>query len=417
MAYIRNRLAALLRRYGLSSAKAEQRTKECVEFLQGYGCRPTFPTPGRIIAKSGEFCRELQQLGAEFAVHGYDHVDFRSLSPREAKKQFSEAANAFRNSGIQFEGFRCPYLSYTDALLDSADGMFKYSSNKAIWWDVVPPDSMRGATAVLKQLDKFYHPDSSSVAVAVPRRSGHLVEIPVSVPDDLQLYDGLQLGEAGLGEAWTEIVCKTHQRGELFVLMFHPESFEHCRPAFDRMLREAQRLRPAVWLTQLRDVSRWWWEKAGFTVNISADASGLHLTFNCSERATVLFKNLETQAPQHIWDGSYQVLESRKLDLPLKGRPFIGVSPDVPVTTLSFLEEQGYILDRSDQACGCGLYLDAGMIAELGTQVRLIEHIESSPAPLVRFWRWPDEAKSALCFSGDLDALSLMDYAARLFMV
>jgi hypothetical protein len=38
-----------------------------------------------------------------------------------------------------------------------------------------------------------------------------------------------------------------------------------------------------------------------------------------------------------------------------------------------------------------------------------------SPAPLVKLGRWPDGAKSALCLTGDLDALSLVDYLSRVF--
>jgi len=46
--------------------------------------------------------------------------------------------------------------------------------------------------------------------------------------------------------------------------------------------------------------------------------------------------------------------------------------------------------------------------------LELIETIEASPGPLVRYWRWPDGAKSALAVTGDMDALTLLDYAARL---
>jgi hypothetical protein len=49
-------------------------------------------------------------------------------------------------------------------------------------------------------------------------------------------------------------------------------------------------------------------------------------------------------------------------------------------------------------------------------EVQLIEVIESSPSPLVRYGRWPHGAKSALCVSGDLDALTLFDYVTRFFV-
>ena len=244
---------------------------------------------------------------------------------------------------------------------------------------------------------------------------GNLVEIPASLPDDLQLHDGLRLGEEGITRAWTEILHQTHQRGELFTLLFHPESFEHCRVAIERVLGEAQRLRPTVWRTQLREVSRWWREKASFAVNVSAATSGIAIRFDCSDRATVLVRNLPTSAPTHPWAGSYQVLESRTLQVVGDRRPFVGVAPAIAARTRAFLTEQGYIVDASDSAPACAVYLDTATVARLETERRLIEHIESAPGPLARYWRWPDEARSALCITGDLDALSLLDYAARLF--
>jgi hypothetical protein len=57
--------------------------------------------------------------------------------------------------------------------------------------------------------------------------------------------------------------------------------------------------------------------------------------------------------------------------------------------------------------------IDAAVARLAATEGALIRHIESTDAPLVRYWRWPSEARSALCVSGDLDALTLVDYALR----
>ena len=57
----------------------------CVRQLARYGCRPTFPIPGWILRRYAEFSRTLQAMGAELAIHGYQHVDFRSLSLAEVR--------------------------------------------------------------------------------------------------------------------------------------------------------------------------------------------------------------------------------------------------------------------------------------------------------------------------------------------
>jgi hypothetical protein len=78
--------------------------------------------------------------------------------------------------------------------------------------------------------------------------------------------------------------------------------------------------------------------------------------------------------------------------------------------TVAFLAELGYVLDDGPTAHECTLVLDGAV----RSGVELLRHIEESVGPLLRFSSWPSETKSALCLAGDLDALSLRDYARRL---
>jgi glycosyltransferase involved in cell wall biosynthesis/peptidoglycan/xylan/chitin deacetylase (PgdA/CDA1 family) len=409
--YLARRSIALAKSYGVTPPKAERRVLDCVRQLASHGCRPTFPIPGGIVRKYTEFSRRLQAMGAEIAIHGYHHVDFRSLSPAEAREQLVTAAAVFRERGIEADGYRCPYLSSTEDLSRVIpDGLVQYSSNEAIWWDVLPGNNT--GNAIFDTLRQFYGAESSRAVVAIPRMSNGLVEIPVSLPDDLQLSDGLKLDPDGIQQVWTEMLQQVHRRGELFVVLFHPESYDRCGQAFENILMRASQMRPRVWVTQLRDVSRWWREKAASVVELSRGrVNGLHLRFRCSERVTVLARHLDT-ADAEPWSGSYRVLKGRTLDVPGDVRPFVGVTPDVPAHVVSFLEEQGYILERGGAASDCGVYLDGDRFE---SEVQLLDYIESSQVPLVRFSRWPNEFKSALCVTGDIDALSLVDYAARLF--
>ncbi|HEY1303128.1 MAG TPA: glycosyltransferase [Vicinamibacterales bacterium] len=414
--YVARRSIALATRYGVTSPKAEQRVLDCVKALARHGCHPTFPIPGWILRRYREFSQTLQAMGAELAIHGYQHVDFRSLSRAEASQQFLKAAAAFQECGIQADGYRCPYLSGTEELKEVIpDGLVGYSSNRAIWWADAVPDGSVG-TAIFENLRRFYRAESSDTVVSTPRLANGIVEIPCSLPDDLQLSDGLQLDAAGIADVWTDMLRHIHRRGELFVVLFHPESYEQCGQALEGILSAAERMRPGVWIAQLRDVSRWWQEKAGFGVAVGPlQSGGLRLRFNCSGRATVLVRHVHADAGSSEWfDSSYRVLNGRVLDVTEGVRPFVGLAQDVPSGIAAFLEEQGYILDRGDTARECGIYLDADGSSRR-TEVQLVDHIESSPAPLVRFSRWPANARSALCVTGDLDALSLTDYLARVF--
>jgi hypothetical protein len=109
------------------------------------------------------------------------------------------------------------------------------------------------------------------------------------------------------------------------------------------------------------------------------------------------------------------VLEGRTLQLSPHERPFVGVPPEAPAALVAFLQEQGYIVEQGDEASRCAIYFSSTDLGALHNQVELIDFIETSSAPLVRFWRWPAGTRSALCVTGDLDALSLTDYVARIF--
>lgn len=415
--FVRARGMALLKRYGVSATKAQERIHSCMATLARYGCTPTFPTPGRVVQKHTRFIRELQDTGAEIAVHSYDHVDLRAYSPVEASAQLVKAVRIFQDCGIEVHGFRCPYLGYTEELIEALpEGLFKYSSNCAIGWSALPlPDSGRTETA-FGIIEGFYQPKQALDAVCVPWMRENLVEIPVCVPDDLQLADGLHLNPEGVAEVWCHILAQTLKRGELFGLLFHPELAAHCEQGLVAVLQEARRLHSSVWIAALRDIAVWWREKAGFGLTIGETSDRLCLSFNASQRATILARGLPVCDSKPTWGGDYVRLEARPLQVPAQPRPFVGLAADIPAHVPAFLREQGYILDTSGAARNCSIYLDAATLDDLGSEVNLIGYIEASPGPLVRYARWPDGLKSALCISGDLDALTLGDYVSRLFV-
>ena len=413
--YIVNRLFSLLNRYGLTSTKAKRRVLECIRLMAKYDCAPTFPTPGRVLQRDPEFFRTIQEMGAELNIHGYDHIDFLSLSRDEANKQFVKAIDVFDRAGIRAEGFRCPYLSFSDVLLEALPpGRIKYSSNRAISWNVRPAANGQ-TTAVFDTLRDFYRPDLGEHAVSTPRFIEAIVEVPVSIPDDLQMFDGLKMNKEAIAQAWLEILRETHNRGELFAVMFHPELIDECKDAFEAVLRTARALQPAVWVTQLRDVSTWWREKSAFGLDVTEASSGLRLRFDCSENASVLIRNLSAMevAP---WDGTYSLLQGRELCIDSHRRPFIGLSHRASAEVALFLREQGFIVETGAEASRCTIRLDDALLANWPNHRHLLDYIETSTAPLIRFGRWPNRAKSVLCMTGDLDALNLFDYTSRIFV-
>ncbi len=417
--FVLRRGRALVGRYGVTTARSEERILATVALLAEYGCRPTFPTPGRVVEWHPRFIQELQAAGAEISVHSYDHLDLKGYSAEEACEQLVKGARAFDRRGIEVNGFRCPYLSWSEGLLDMLPaGRFAYGSNEAVWWDAAPLAGLEAEGPVFSKLNEFYEPRRSQTTLSVPHTRRSLLEIPVCLPDDLQLHDGQHLGTEVIGAVWSDVLQQTYQRGEAFTLMFHPELAEHCEGAFRRLLEEARVLRPHVWLARLRDIADWWAEKSCFSAQAAPVTGGWRITFASSARATILGRDLETAVRgvkdgAEAWWGPYLSLSGSAIEVAGDKMPFIGLPADTPDGTVGFLREQGYIVKNDDSAERCAIYVDRETQAGLKSEVEFIDHIESAAGPLVRFWRWPDGARSVLSITGDLDALSLVDYTPR----
>jgi glycosyltransferase involved in cell wall biosynthesis len=413
--FVMKRATCLLTRYGIRSARARNRIEGCIASLAFYGCSPTFFVPGSLVKRYSKFIRNLHDTGVEIGVHSHHHLDLKAFPPTEASEQLVIAAQAFERSGIEFRGFRCPYLSFTHDLINALPkGLYAYSSNIAVEWELGLFVDKKNSKTIFETIKNFYQPRKAQDIVCTPCTDSEVVEIPVCLPDDLQLHDGLRLCPERIAEVWSQILDQTNKRGELFTLISHSELFEYCQAAFVALLRRARRLQPPVWISRLCDISDWWQEKSKFQSEISHISTGLRISFICSSRASILAKGIYKSGLKE-WDGKYLLLNSLTLDVPNKPRPFVGIDPSVSKHVASFLQDQGYILDTSEEASQCAVYLDDATQGQLKTQVDLINWIEKSPGPLVRYWRWPDGAKSALSVTADLDALSLTDYVLRLF--
>jgi hypothetical protein len=112
------------------------------------------------------------------------------------------------------------------------------------------------------------------------------------------------------------------------------------------------------------------------------------------------------------WDGTFVRAMGDNIQFRSRTRPVIGLSPSSDSRLESFLRQQGYIVEITQAAGACSIFLDRPHFPRENERGLLAE-IEESNAALVRFSRWPNGARSALCVTGDIDALTIWDYALR----
>ena len=170
-------------------------------------------------------------------------------------------------------------------------------------------------------------------------------------------------------------------------------------------------MNPIVWIAQLREIAEWWKRREKFSIEIERRNGEYAVNIDCSEDATILLKNLETKLSRD-WYGGYKIMNTNAFVVKSSFPPFIGVSPNAPESLVTFLEGEGFYVEESTAKNKFKIYFDFDH-SDFKEQDKLsiIRKIEGSNAPLVRIWRWPFGARSALSITGDIDAMSIWDYA------
>jgi hypothetical protein len=412
------RIASVLSRFGLTSGKFARMLTRFGEVSSELGCTPTFAITAVVLQRHPELISQLSRRGIEFAIHGQIHIDYGVVPPGEQAEHFSRAMEIFRQCHVPFTGFRAPFLRTTNQTLGVLGNLgIPYDSSRSVSWDAVTQDSFNVQSwREYQRLLDFYKSTDSCNCRSLPWSHNGIVEIPVSIPDDEALVERLGVTEKSqIGSVWQSILQSTYNRGEIFTLQLHPERIFLCESALADVVRQARQCSPAVWIATLKEVAAWWQERNKFTLGIIEESRNRYrIKAASTDRATILIKNCRTDFPADSWADGYHRVSVRDFVVESPIRPAIGIGPNVPESVVSFLNNEGYIVERSNKAENFGLYLDNMASFGKDDERLLISQVEQSGIPIVRFWRWPCGARSALSVTGDIDSITLVDFALRI---
>jgi peptidoglycan/xylan/chitin deacetylase (PgdA/CDA1 family) len=411
-----HRSLSITRRYGLNTGIMDQAMRCFSEVLQRFDCGATFPITAVTLKRHGATIEKYLHQNIEFAVHGYTHVNYAQLSPDMQLAHLQQALEVFARAGIKPAGFRSPYLSQDDHLYAAIEAAgFSYVSNQPILWDAVDKGALAPATlARYERALAYYQPWQSKERLSLPRQEKHLVEIPVSLPDDEILIERLG-GEAALiADTWRRILSLSYQRGELFGLQLHPERIALCADALSAVLAEARALSPKIWCARLDEISAWWKARSNTGVEVClAEDGSPQCAVSGPAGMTVLGRGVEVDAPSSPWTNGYREIKAVRFKFSSSRRPFIGLSPSAAPSLARFLRQQGYIVETSPERINYSYYIDQTSF-DVSQEQSLSALIEGSNCPLLKLGRWPNGAQSALAITGDIDALTLWDYGLRM---
>jgi peptidoglycan/xylan/chitin deacetylase (PgdA/CDA1 family) len=403
------RMATVLSRFGPTPANMASRLDRYQAITTEYGLQPTWPVTACVLARHPDLLREYADRGAELALHGLVHGDHAALDEREQRDSIARALEVFDRAGIHAVGFRGPYLRYNQSTLTVLREFGLYHSGQALVFPLIDEEAALAKPNYRRALALYGALDARTLAVTPKLRDG-LVDIPLVVPDDEILTERLGFNDAAAAAAWVHILDITYQRGELFTVQLHPERVPELGDALRAVLAEAHRRRPAIWTARLDAIAAWWKRRSRFSVNVSRLGECRYgVRIDADDDATILVRGLPTT--DAYWSGRDSLCAKRDLEFDSLRIPAVGLSRRSPPEVRRFLAEEGFPIEASEDADAYGAHVDIG--SSSWTEAEVLATVDAGPGPLVRIWRWPNGAKSALSVSGDIDALTLQDFALR----
>jgi hypothetical protein len=406
------RARSINERYGFTATKMDRALELFTTVLHDYGCSASFPITASVLARHDSVVEKYQARNIEFAVHGLFHIDYSQLSMDEQNNHIRRARQIFAQKRICVTGFRCPYLRWNDNTLAAAASQgLSYDSSQVLHWVVG-----EHLTEDYQHVLKFYRAKSANDYPALPRIINGVVQIPYCVPDDEALIERLQLSDAqAISEIWMAILKQTHELGELFTLGLHPERIGLLHEPLTSVLARARSLWPKVWIARLDEIADWWRARSQASFEVISEADDVfHIHVVGPPGTTVLARHVTIQAPVEPWQDNFCRVRGTSFHFRASKQPCVGLSPDSDPALFVFLRQLGYWVEAADDSRACSIYLRQLHFAPEDERL-LISRLACSEEPLICLARWPDAAQSALCISGDIDALTLWDYGVRLF--
>ena len=400
------RTAQIASRFGPSPGRMGERFDRFIDVLADYGIRPTFPITALPMSRNPGLAQRLLERGAELAVHAWSHIDLTTLDYAGQSDHMGRAVRLFRENAIPFSGFRAPYLHWNqDTMRVVEDFKFRYSSNQAVWWDVINREMLTKSQAEgLQRGFDFYQPTPASSMRVLPTRRRGFVEIPVSLPDDEIPLDRMYIHDADfLGRMWLSILDASYERGELFTLQLHPERIDFFTGALRSLLGTARAKKPGVWIATLDEIAQWWVEKSQNRTDFIREGNGHRVDIRVCDGTSVIVR--ENALDRVVEPGTFSVSGD--------ARPCVGVSPGSDRIAIQALTELGHVVEVGVDPNMFAVHL--GVVGDESAEaIRLCAaRIEECRGPLVRFGVWPRGNRSALSVTGDIDALTIWDFVHR----
>jgi len=376
----------------------------------------TFCVSANLLKRHRDLIGKLQDLGHKVAAHGYYHTRMTNYSRGKQVEILRKSHRLFRDHGVNVSGFRCPYLNANQDTIEALQlSPYLWTSHQLI-------SRGNGFDQKIGRLRSMYNIVPVEEALSLPKFTGEILEIPITLPDDEILYERCRVREIDqINKVWLEIFEQTYQEGELFHLLFHPERFAYIEEAILRLIQQVKTVQPAVWTPSLDELTKWWRRRARIRWRVEpSPVRGWWARIEVPKEATVLLKSAELSSktvPVYKDYVSVPPLEEtsagRVYESGSHKKYTIGISKTCPCAVGEFLTQEGFLVERAENPDLHSFFISGiSNFSEIDKRP-LLKEIDDCREPLLRIWRWPYEARAAFTISSDVDSIVLSDFFER----
>jgi peptidoglycan/xylan/chitin deacetylase (PgdA/CDA1 family) len=411
------RMAHIMSRYGLDNQRLRSILWEYVGLCNTHHVIPTLPVTGSVLKRCQSVFRDLQQkMDVELAVHGYRHIDYTVFSLDHFKQHLSQAVQLFHDCRIPVSGFRFPFLRGDEARVRIlASFGFQWDSSRAYFWDIPMWNGIsEKRREAYRRIGDSYRFVLSGSDAPIPESRDGFTEIPVSLPDDDMLLERLGTPIRRFPVMIESMVERLETSKGILVLQMHPERFPFFKNVLDAVLTSIGS-NPRIWTAPLNEVSSWWNEKNRARWSLVSTRRGHYrLSVQSTDRVQVLIKDVTPLQRLKPFEGKWFILPEKQWKFQSARKPVIGVHPAIADTVSKILFDEGWFYEVSPRSEKYGVYLDSRFTSNNKMIREVIQRrADSSPFPLLRFWKWPGPYRCCVSITGDIDAIDIQDYLVR----
>src|SRR5918911_795178 len=364
------RLLTIMARFGLGPRKSLAHLAVLLGITDRWAVRPTLPVTAVVARRHPQVMHWLAERGVELAAHGYVHNDYEALAREAQFEQVQRAHDELLRLGLHVQGWRCPYSRWNAHTLAAVRAAgFAYDATPTYAWPAYAQEHIAlppHAAADYARLCRLFGVRDAGRQSVLPTMVDGLVQIPMSIPQDEDMVDRVHLNAASMSRVWRR-------------------------------------------------------ERAAARVTVHADGDGRW--------------HVAVRGPSRLVTGrGAQLLRgSGVLTVTTPHKPVIGAGPAWPAPTLQRLHEAGYLCEDSaaDGAPATwaaptralrarrgrdpryALDLDRALTADTPPDA-VVRFVAERDADLVRIQPWPAGYRSCLSVTGDIDAVTLFDFALRM---